>query len=74
MLKEVHDNFAPVKPTKIFKMMKRAILVIIMMISTLGLYSFKYNTNDAKQVLHRSTTINLTVEKPQAVKFLIIQN
>ena len=28
--------------------MKRAILVIIMMISTLGLYSFKYNTNDAK--------------------------
>lgn len=29
-------------------MMKRAILVIIMMISTLGLYSFKYNTNDAK--------------------------
>ena len=28
-------------------MMKRAILVIIMMISTLGLYSFKYNTNDA---------------------------
>ena len=29
-------------------MMKRAILIIIMMISTLGLYSFKYNTNDAK--------------------------
>lgn len=27
--------------------MKRVILVIIMMISTLGLYSFKYNTNDA---------------------------
>ena len=26
--------------------MKRAILVIIMMISTLGLYSFKYNAND----------------------------
>ncbi|MCQ4034166.1 septal ring lytic transglycosylase RlpA family protein [Kaistella montana] len=30
-------------------MMKRAILVIIMMISTLGIYSFnKYNANDAK--------------------------
>jgi rare lipoprotein A len=29
-------------------MMKRAILVIIMMISTLGLYSFKNDTNDAK--------------------------
>ena len=28
--------------------MKRAILVIIMMISTLGLYSFKNDTNDAK--------------------------
>lgn len=27
--------------------MKRVILVIIMMISTLGLYSFKYNANDA---------------------------
>lgn len=28
--------------------MKRGILVIIMMISTLGLYSFRYNSNDAK--------------------------
>ena len=30
--------------------MKRAILVIIMMISTLGLYSFKYNANDNDEV------------------------
>ena len=29
-------------------MMKRAILLIIVMISTLGLYSFKNNANDAK--------------------------
>ncbi|AYO57064.1 septal ring lytic transglycosylase RlpA family lipoprotein [Chryseobacterium sp. 6424] len=29
-------------------MMKRGILVIIMMISTLGIYSFKINANDAK--------------------------
>lgn len=28
--------------------MKRVILVIIMMISTLGIYSFKFNANDAK--------------------------
>ena len=28
--------------------MKRGLLVIIMMISTLGVYSFKYNANDAK--------------------------
>lgn len=31
-------------------MMKRGILVIIMMISTLGLYSFKYNANDNDEV------------------------
>ena len=38
----------PVKTPK-FKMMKRFILVIIMMISTLGIYSFnKFNANDAK--------------------------
>ena len=30
--------------------MKRVILVIIMMISTLGLYSFKYNANDNDEV------------------------
>ena len=30
--------------------MKRAILVIIMMISTLGLYSFKYSANDNDEV------------------------
>ncbi len=30
--------------------MKRATLVIIMMISTLGLYSFKYNANDNDEV------------------------
>lgn len=30
-------------------MMKRGILVIIMMISTLGLFSFKNNANDAKK-------------------------
>ncbi|MDO5614716.1 MAG: septal ring lytic transglycosylase RlpA family protein [Cruoricaptor ignavus] len=31
-------------------MMKRAILVIIMMISTLGIYSFKNDTNDNDEV------------------------
>lgn len=30
--------------------MKRGFLVIIMIISTLGLYSFKYNTNDNDEV------------------------
>lgn len=30
--------------------MKRVILVIIMMISTLGMYSFKYNANDNDEV------------------------
>ena len=35
------------KPIK-FKLMKRVLLVIIMMISTLGIYSFTNTTNDAK--------------------------
>lgn len=40
-------KFAPSKPPK-FKMMKRFIPVVIMMISTLGIYSFKNNATDAK--------------------------
>lgn len=47
MLVMNRDNFAPVKTPK-FKMMKRFILVIIMMISTLGIYSFTEDANDAK--------------------------
>ncbi|WP_144282429.1 septal ring lytic transglycosylase RlpA family protein [Chryseobacterium echinoideorum] len=35
-------------------MMKRFILVIIMMISTFGIYSFKYNTADAKKTSYAS--------------------
>ncbi|CAD7811376.1 Endolytic peptidoglycan transglycosylase RlpA [Chryseobacterium aquaeductus] len=35
-------------------MMKRFILVIIMMISTLGLYSFKNNAEDAKKTTYAS--------------------
>ena len=55
--------------------MKRFILVIIMMISTLGVYSFTSNALDAKKkVMHRTTTINLTVEKLPAEKSLITQN
>ncbi len=55
--------------------MKRFILVIIMMISTLGIYSFTSNALDAKkQVMHRTTTINLTVEKLLAEKSLITQS
>lgn len=37
-----------------FNMMKRFILVIIMMISTLGIYSFKINATDAKKTSYAS--------------------
>ncbi len=40
--------FAESKPKKISNMIKRIFLVVIMMISTLGIYSFKNNATDAK--------------------------